>query len=164
MKKIIKGKTYNTETAQERGYWDNGFSSRDYKWYCETLYQKKTGEFFLHGEGGPASRYAEPIGNMRTSGERIIPMTYEEASEWAERKLDGDSYEEIFGTIEEGTENDPATLKEIRTLLGISRAELSRRYGIPVRTLEDWEAGKRIPPEWLMKLLERVIKEDATTE
>ena len=53
------------------------------------------------------------------------------------------------------------TTKEIRDLLGISRAEFSRRYGIPVRTLENWDAGKTRPPDWARALLERVVKEDA---
>lgn len=48
----------------------------------------------------------------------------------------------------------------IRNLLGISRAEFSRRYGIPVRTLESWDWGDREAPEWVMKLLERVVLED----
>ena len=52
------------------------------------------------------------------------------------------------------------TAKEIRELLGISRAEFSRRYGIPVRTLEDWDAGRRKAPEWALALLERVVRED----
>lgn len=52
------------------------------------------------------------------------------------------------------------TAKEIRDLLGISRAEFSRRYGIPVRTLEDWDSGKRQPAEWAMALLERAVRED----
>lgn len=50
---------------------------------------------------------------------------------------------------------------EIRKILGISRAEFSRKYGIPIRTLENWDAGTRQPPEWLLKLLERVAREDA---
>ncbi len=50
---------------------------------------------------------------------------------------------------------------EIRAILGISRAEFSRKYGIPIRTLENWDAGTRQPPEWLLKLLERVAREDA---
>lgn len=50
---------------------------------------------------------------------------------------------------------------EIRSILGISRAEFSRRYGIPVRTIENWDAGKTNPPEWLLKILERVVREDA---
>lgn len=52
------------------------------------------------------------------------------------------------------------TSKEIRELLGISRAEFSKKYGIPVRTLENWDSGKREPPEWILKLLERVVRED----
>lgn len=56
------------------------------------------------------------------------------------------------------------TAKEIRELLGVSRAEFSRRYGIPIRTLEDWDWGKRVPSEWVLKLLERVVKEDMETE
>ncbi len=50
---------------------------------------------------------------------------------------------------------------EIRGLLGVSRAEFSRRYKIPVRTLEEWDAGRRVPPEWTMELLERVVREDS---
>lgn len=52
-------------------------------------------------------------------------------------------------------------IKEMRELLGISRAEFSRRYGVPLRTLEDWESGKRTPPPYVITLLERIIKEDA---
>lgn len=51
--------------------------------------------------------------------------------------------------------------KEIRAILGISRAEFARRYGIPVRTIENWDAGVTNPPEWVLKLLERVAREDA---
>ena len=52
------------------------------------------------------------------------------------------------------------TAKEIRGILGISRAEFSRRYGIPIRTLEDWDAGIRNPAPWVLALLERVVRED----
>lgn len=52
-------------------------------------------------------------------------------------------------------------IKEMRELLGISRAEFSRRYRIPLRTLENWESGKRTPPPYVINLLERIIKEDA---
>lgn len=52
------------------------------------------------------------------------------------------------------------TIKELRDLLNVSRAEFSRRYGIPSRTLEDWEKGKRTPPPYIITLLERVVTED----
>lgn len=101
MKKIINGKLYNTETAVDFGRYWNGFSTRDFKCVYETLYRKKTGEYFLHGEGGAMTTYAENVGDMRGWGERIIPMTYDEAREWAEQKLDADEYESIFGEVPE---------------------------------------------------------------
>ena len=52
------------------------------------------------------------------------------------------------------------TIKEIREYLGVSRAEFSRRYHIPTRTLDDWEKGTRTPPPYVVELLERVVKED----
>ena len=55
---------------------------------------------------------------------------------------------------------DNMTIKEMRELLGISRAEFSRRYDIPIRTLENWESGTRTPPDYVINLLERIIKED----
>ena len=54
------------------------------------------------------------------------------------------------------------TPKEMRELLGVSRAEFSRRYGIPIRTLENWDAGINEPPEWALNLLERVVTDDAS--
>lgn len=36
-------------------------------------------------------------------------------------------------------------IKQLRTEKGLSRAALSRISGISIRTLEDWEAGKRNP-------------------
>lgn len=54
--------------------------------------------------------------------------------------------------------------EEIRAILGISRAEFSRRYDIPIRTLEDWDGGRATAPEWVYKLLERVVNEDKDKE
>ena len=35
----------------------------------------------------------------------------------------------------------------------MNRREFSEYTKIPVRTLEDWEAGKRTPPEYVTRLL-----------
>lgn len=99
MKKYINGKKYDTETAKAVGSWSNHLSYRDFGHCEETLYRKKTGEFFLHGEGGPMTGYAERVDNMWGEGEAIRPMTFDEAQKWAEEHLDGDEYEEIFGEI-----------------------------------------------------------------
>ena len=54
--------------------------------------------------------------------------------------------------------------EEIRKMLGISRAAFSRKYNIPIRTLEDWDAGKKNPPEYVMNMLERIVNEDKEGE
>lgn len=98
MKKIINNLVYDTNTAKEIGEWSNGYSVSDFDHLYETLYKKRTGEYFLHGQGGPLSKYAVEIGNnLWSSGEKIIPLEYESAREWAEDKLDADDYIAEFG-------------------------------------------------------------------
>jgi hypothetical protein len=102
MKKIINGKRYDTNTAKMVGETSYG-NWGDFDFWSEELYQKKTGEFFLYGIGGAMSRYAQRISqNQWGGGEQIIPLTPAEAQEWAEKYLDADKYEKIFGRIEEG--------------------------------------------------------------
>lgn len=102
MKKIINGRRYDTETAKKMAYAASRLGVRDFGYWEETLYRKQTGEFFIYGYGGPASRYAQSSGlNSWTGGDRIMPLTLEEAQRWAEEHLDGDEYEEIFGPVEE---------------------------------------------------------------
>lgn len=45
--------------------------------------------------------------------------------------------------------NNP--LKDTRE---VSRAEFSRQYGIPVRTLQDWDLGNRSAPEYVKVLID----------
>lgn len=47
MKKIINGKKYDTDMAKEVGYDNNGLLCSDFYYIEETLYKKKTGEFFM---------------------------------------------------------------------------------------------------------------------
>lgn len=49
-------------------------------------------------------------------------------------------------------------ITEMRNYIGVSRAEFSRRYNIPLRTLESWEAGVRTPPEYVLDLLEESVR------
>lgn len=101
MKKVIKGRVYCTDTAKELGYWSNTANRSDFAWSCETLYKTKSGQYFLHCEGGPMSRYASHFGNNSGYGEKIEVLSIDQAKTWAEERLDGDEYEEIFGVPEE---------------------------------------------------------------
>ena len=102
MKKIINGKLYNTDTARQVGTWSNSADCSDLSWVEESLYQKKTGEFFLHGQGGPNTRYAQQLESSHwTSGETISLISYESAQKWAEEHLTADQYQAVFGEISE---------------------------------------------------------------
>lgn len=104
MKKVINGKKYDTETAKEIGSFCNELD--DTNLVMETLYQKRTGEFFLFGEGGANSKYAcyEAEDNYWTSGAEIIPLTFKNAKDWAEKNLEVEIFEKYFGEVSEDDE------------------------------------------------------------
>lgn len=52
-------------------------------------------------------------------------------------------------------------VKEMRELLGLSQAAFAKKYGIPKRSIENWESGERKPAKYLINLLERAVLEDA---
>ena len=99
MKKIISNRVYNTETAKLIGEWSNDYGRTDFRWAEEALYLKKTGEYFLHGQGGGLSIYAGHCGDSSGDGEKIMPLSYDKAREWAEEKLDADTYMNNFEVI-----------------------------------------------------------------
>lgn len=51
-------------------------------------------------------------------------------------------------------------LRTIRTEAGWSRPKMVERVGVPLRTIEDWEGGKRTPPEYVQRLvIDRLLLE-----
>lgn len=102
MKKIIRGRVYDTETAIELGSTYGGAENRsDFNYWEETLYKKRTGEYFLYCFGGALSQYGEWHGNSGGSGEQIKPLAYDDAKKWAEEALDGDEWIKEFGEPKE---------------------------------------------------------------
>ena len=49
-------------------------------------------------------------------------------------------------------------ITELRESVGENRSEFSKHTGIPVRTIEDWEAGRRTPPEYIPRLIAYQLK------
>ena len=102
MKRIIDGFRYDTSKAVPVGTFNNqgiGATSRsDFKWFEATLYRTpRAHRYFLAGQGGPMTRFAQPTGDGATYGERIIPLSTEEAREWAEQHLSPETVEAEFG-------------------------------------------------------------------
>ena len=46
------------------------------------------------------------------------------------------------------------TIREIRERSGLSRGEMCKLLGVPYRTLQNWELGERIPPKYLVELID----------
>ena len=52
------------------------------------------------------------------------------------------------------------TIREMRASLGSTQGEFAARYNIPFRTVQNWEAGVRNPPAYIMDLLENRVRAD----
>ena len=61
-------------------------------------------------------------------------------------------------------ERNELTIKEIRSSLGITQAAFATKFNIPLRTIENWESGKRKPPSYVLTLLEVVAKYELEKE
>ena len=112
MQKIIKGRKYDTDTAQEVCGYSNGLPFGDFDWVQETLYVKRTGEYFLHGKGGARSKYAVPDGDFMGGGSEIIPLSEADAKAFVEENGDTETYERFFGEASEGETRTTIVLSE----------------------------------------------------
>lgn len=54
--------------------------------------------------------------------------------------------------------NTQDTLIKLRTSTGMARKEFCQYFGIPYRTLQDWELGNRTMPDYLLRLMIYKIK------
>ena len=127
MKRIINQKRYDTEKAQKVGEYWNGLSKSDFNHITETLYRKRTGEFFLHGQGGANTKYAKAVGtNCWHGSERLMPLEFETARKWAEKHLTVEEYEDIFGAVTEDESRKIVTLSLTMTAIEKLKKESSK--------------------------------------
>lgn len=123
MKQRIETRMYNTETARKIvTYTPLEWGPNDFRYYEETLFLKRTGEFFLYGEGNGLSEYRASYIDGWGPGCKIIPLTFDEAKKWYDKLLDNpwgdeteEQYKELFGTKSKYEMYDPEKSKEIVT-------------------------------------------------
>lgn len=53
-----------------------------------------------------------------------------------------------------------AKVKEIRALTGLSQTKFAERYNIPRSTIRAWELGARKPPQWVLEMVEKIVRMD----
>lgn len=50
------------------------------------------------------------------------------------------------------------TIKEMRAQSGLSQSKFAAMFNIPVRTLQAWEQEQSTPPEYVVRMMERIIQ------
>ena len=48
-------------------------------------------------------------------------------------------------------------IKELRKKTGLSQSKFSAKFGIPVRTLQQWEQGISAPPKYLVRMIAYIM-------
>lgn len=102
VKRIIDGKTYNTETATQLGGGDDDYGPYT---YGDFLYQNRLGAFF---------QYTYVDGTGEDDYDRITPLSPDEARMWLEEKVPWkpDLIESLFGEMPEaGSSESKFTLR-----------------------------------------------------
>ena len=54
--------------------------------------------------------------------------------------------------------DDKERLKELRKELELSQAKFAEKFGIPLRTIQDWEYGKREVRSYIVNMMYRIIE------
>lgn len=52
------------------------------------------------------------------------------------------------------------TIREMRILTGLSQQKFGDSLGVPLRTVQSWEAGERKCPDYVIKLIEYYLKHE----
>ncbi len=55
-------------------------------------------------------------------------------------------------------------MKNFRHSTQMSQKQFSEYFGIPIRTLQEWEQGRRKPPDYFLKLLKRIWDLETTSQ
>jgi hypothetical protein len=124
-KRIIDGKTYNTETATQVVGWGGGDGPYEHGKY---LYQTRFGAFFV---------YSYLDGADEDDFEKIEPLTADEARAWLEKNAsyDPELIEKLFGEMPEaGSGESKFTLRMPESL----RDRLAERAKANNQSLNAW--------------------------
>lgn len=43
---------------------------------------------------------------------------------------------------------------------GLTQTALAKRFGIPLRTVQDWHANRRVPPGYVVRMMIELLEHD----
>ena len=88
MLKIIDGKRYNTETAEQVLFHNNGKYQNDFGYRSTTLFRTNNGAWFIRHYGGPFTDMATSAGNGLGWGEELEPVSDDAAFKFLQSHSD----------------------------------------------------------------------------
>ena len=91
MKKIIDGLVYDHYKAKHIALnkLSEDSNPSSFRYWSESLYMTKKGNFFVYGEGGALTSYSQSCGDKSSCGsEDITALSQEEAIKWCEDNAD----------------------------------------------------------------------------
>lgn len=50
------------------------------------------------------------------------------------------------------------TIKDLCEEYDLSQTALAKRFGIPLRTIQDWHAGRRTPPDYVVRMMDELLQ------
>ena len=84
-----------------------------------------------------------------------------EFGEYRFKKNEYETHKELFTKAILNTRKTSAIkIRHLRERTGLSQTGFGKKYGIPMRTIQNWENGVTEAPEYVANLLERAVKED----
>ena len=57
-------------------------------------------------------------------------------------------------------EENKTLIAEICEAYGYSQTDLAKKFEIPLRTVQDWHAGRRVPPEYVVRMMTELLEHD----
>ena len=144
MKRVIRGRTYNTETSKLITEYSHGYPG-DPGHYRENLYRTPRNAYFLACHGGVRSHYAYEFrdGQFRTSDD-VIPLNDEQVLRWLEDHERSDEIEALFGKQPEAGDGAVMICLRLPEALNGRVVQAARRSGRDVHT-------------WLNDAIERAL-------
>lgn len=69
---------------------------------------------------------------------------------------------EVIYTREEPDDagSPKSVIAQLCELNGLKQTELAKRFGIPLRTVQDWHAGRRVPPDYVVRMMVELLGHD----
>lgn len=56
--------------------------------------------------------------------------------------------------------SEKTAIAEICETYGLKQAEIARYFSIPLRTVQDWHAGRRTPPDYVINMMVKLLDID----